>query len=71
MQFRLLSLTLLCVMIKSKFLGMSLRTTFSIEELVEKLVLWTWADMIGGLRMIVNGRCEHIFGVSHDIDDLE
>lgn len=50
---------------------MSLRTTFSIEELVEKLVLWTWADMIGGFRMIVNGRCEHIFGVSHDIDDLE
>ena len=46
-------------------------TTFSIKELVEEVALGTWVDQVGGHPIIMEGRCKHVFGVSHDIDDLQ
>lgn len=48
-----------------------MRKTFSIKELLEELVLWAWFDQEGCDTIIVKGRCKHIFGVPHDIDDLQ
>lgn len=48
----------------------TLRVTFSVEELVEKLALRTWFYQICHCFVIMKGGGEDIFGVSHDVDDL-
>lgn len=48
-----------------------MKTTFSINELVKELALWAWFHQVGGCPIIVKGRRKHIFGVPHDIDDLQ
>lgn len=52
-------------------LKISLETTFSVEELVEKLPPWARVDHVGGHLIKIEGRREHILGVSHDVNDLK
>lgn len=49
----------------------TLCVTFSIEELEQKLALRTWFYQTFHCFVIIKGGREDIFGVSHDVDDLQ
>lgn len=52
-------------------IGVNIRYTVSIKELVEEVALWAGVYQEVCYPIIVKGGCKHIFGVPHDVDDLQ
>lgn len=50
---------------------LTLKRTFPVEELVQELALRAWFHQEGRNVIIMIGGCEHVFGVPHDVDDLQ
>ncbi len=69
--WRFLSLTVMWIALWIKTVHWTKRTTFSIKELLKEVALWAWIHQEGCHPIKVKGRCKHIFGVPHDIDDLQ